>query len=316
MQDLGIVVDQGGTNIRFALVDIKTKGILFQKDYVCSAYKTVNDAFTKFYLDGKIELGSINKIAMGVAGFIIGDMVQITNNSWNFGITSLAKSLQCKDLQVFNDFEALALSTLFLTEEDKEVILENEQTEGAKLIVGPGTGLGISVLYNYNSANIPIRTEGGYIALATTNEKQENVKKMIKKQDITYEDVISGYGIMHIYNALCDLAGKEKKYKSPEEITKAFATGDKMAKETIGMFFDFFINYMSNMAVLFMTTGGIYIAGGIIPKIKDAFKEHFKKEEFIKKDKFAQFLSKVPIYLITCDYPAFLGLIGHISKIS
>ncbi len=319
MQNLGIVIDQGGTNIRFALVDINTKGVLFQKDYICANYKTVNGAFAEFYLDGKIELGSIEKIAMGVAGFIIGDIVQITNNSWNFSISSLAKSLQCKNFQVFNDFEALALSTLFLSDQDKEVILKNEKQEGTKLVVGPGTGLGIAALYNYGSLNVPIRTEGGYLALATTSQKQENIKKMIKKQhiayqDITYEDVISGYGIMNIYNALCDLAQEEKKYKTPEEVTKAFVKGEERAKETVTAFFDFFINYMSNMAVLFMATGGIYIAGGIIPKLKDAFKEHFKKENFTQKEKFEEFLADIPIFLITCDYPAFLGLIGHISK--
>ncbi len=314
MQNLGVVVDQGGTNIRFALVDINAKAILFQKDYICANYKTINDAFADFYLDGKIKLGSIKKIAMGVAGFIIGDLVKITNNSWHFSINGLSKSLRCKDLQVFNDFEVLALSSLFLSNQDKEAVLQNEEKEGTRVIVGPGTGLGISVLYNYGTKNIPVRTEGGYLALSTTNEKQEKIKNMIKKQDITYEDVISGYGIVNIYNALCDLAKEEKKYKTPEEITKAFMQNENIAKETIGLFFDFFINYMSNMAVFFMATGGIYIAGGIMPKLKDAFKEHFKKENFIQKEKFEEFLLDVPIYIITCDYPAFLGLIGHISK--
>ena len=199
-----IVSDVGGTNIRFARAASYESPLTDFVNMKCADFQTIEDAFST-YLGAQ---NTIEAVAIAVAGPVNDDRINITNNDWQFSKTALQKTLNAKRFLVLNDFTAQALAQI--DPHQNEVILSGQSDDSAPLLViGPGTGLGVSALIPSPSGHIPLEGEGGHVSFSPRSDKEIALLRFTQKthDHITAEHFVSGAGLENIYRFLADEAG-------------------------------------------------------------------------------------------------------------
>ena len=316
MTDTGLIADIGGTNARFALC--RANGEIFDSMVLkCAEYPSFQDA-VRGYL-AKTGYENVKHAAMAIACPVLDDDVSMTNCCWCFSRKQMQEALQLDSFALVNDFVAQALAVPCLNESQRVKIGGGEPKKGFPIgIVGPGTGLGVSILVPHGDDFVPVAGEGGHATLAATNDKQaEIIATMRQKWDhVSAERVVSGMGLENIYAALREMNNLPEEEKSAAEISQGAANGDELCFEALSEMFDFLGNFAGNLALTAGTFGGVYLAGGILPRpsLLKMFKESTFRKAFEAKGRFDGYLSKVPTYVMTAENPAFLGLAGLVRK--
>jgi glucokinase len=238
----------------------------------------------------------------------------MTNHVWAFSIDETRSSIGLNKLAVINDFAALANAVPFLSEKDCYQVGEGAAKKGAPIgIIGPGTGLGVAgIVFGADAKPIVLPTEGGHVTMAATNAREWALFEWLLKSKyhhISAERVVSGKGIVNLYNAVCGVEGLDLPERTPAEITKAgLDRSCKVCTEVLDLFCHFLGVAAGNLALTFGAFGGIYIAGGIVPQLGGFFKTSRFRESFLAKGRFSEYLSHVPTYVITHPYPGLEGL--------
>ncbi len=305
-----IIADIGGTNARFALVN--DNHISNIEVLSCADYKSPAEA-ARVYLErtgAKPEAG-----AFAVATALDGsDKVAMTNHVWAFSIDETRSHIGLNKLAVINDFAALANAVPFLTEKDRYQVGQGTQMSGMPIgIIGPGTGLGVAaIVFGADGNPIVLPTEGGHVTMAATNAREWALFEWLLKSKyhhISAERVVSGKGIVNLYNAVCGVEGLDLPERTPAEITKAgLDKSCKVCTEVLDLFCHFLGVAAGNLALSYGAFGGVYIAGGIVPQLGDFFKTSRFRESFLAKGRFSEYLSRIPTYVITHPYPGLEGL--------
>ena len=261
---LGIVGDIGATNARFALVEA---GAAPKRIRVLSTddYRSLGEAIDA-YLAGESPSQRPEKAVLAVASPVTGDMVTLTNHPWTFSIRELQAHLDLREIQVINDFVANALSIPLLAGDDLIRIGPGESVAGAPIgVVGPGSGLGVSGLVPSNGIAIPIQGEGGHATMAPANAREGAVLDLMRARydHVSAERVLSGPGLVNLYNALCELEAEPASPFTAAQITDpSIEEEDPRAKEATEMFCAMLGTIAGNLALTLGARGGIYIAGG------------------------------------------------------
>ena len=306
-----LIADIGATNARFAIAnDDKIDHI----DVLpCDDFPTLADA-AKTYLQRHGE-NAPTEGAFAVAIPLNGsDQVAMTNNHWSFSIRQTCDDIGLKKLDVINDFTALALAIPYLTPKDYYQVGGKDAVKGAPIgIIGPGTGLGVgAVVFGADGKPVRITTEGGHVTMPATTAREFALFEYLKKtkyHHISAERVISGKGLVNIYSGLCGLDGLDLPEKTPAEITEAALAGTcPLCVEVLEMFCHFLGIAAGNLALTYGAFGGIYIAGGIVPRLGDYFAKSNFREAFLEKGRFKDYLDPIPAYVITHPYPGLEGL--------
>ncbi len=316
---MGLIADIGGTNARFALCSAEGE-IVSPLTLECKKYPSLEAAAKAYLTWVKYRGPAIKEAAFAVACPVLTDRVSLTNYDWSFSIGELQDQLRLDHLTVVNDFVAQALAVPLLKDHQKIKIGQGEAAEGFPIVVvGPGTGLGVSILVPQPDGRwTALASEGGHATMPAPYPEEERVIAALRQEygHVSAERVVSGMGLTNLYKTLLTLHGQEGKSLLPEEISYRALKGDALCKEAVQMMFGLLGTLAGNLALTAGALGGVYIAGGIIPRegLLEMFKESSFRVRFEAKGRFTSYLSRIPTYVMRADYPAFLGLYGLVQK--
>lgn len=303
-----LVADIGGTGSRLALMQggrlISTPVIYSNSDYESA------EAILDNFLADTDHVPE--RAALAVAGPVQNNRVQMTNLGWELSGKKLAECLGLKQVELVNDFEALAWSTLILGETDLLQLGRGVALPlGTRGILGPGTGLGVSGLAHNAGTWAAIAGEGGHVTLAAGSKQEAALIEQVSLDfgHCSAERLLSGSGLALIYKYS---AGS---HATPEDITRRALAGETAALETVEIFSSMLGTVASNLALTFGAKGGIYLAGGILPAICGLFANSGFRDRFEAKGRFTDYLAAIPTYLITSAYPSFKGLDLYINRL-
>jgi glucokinase len=264
------------------------------------------------YLDHRRASDRPTRAALAVAAPIAGDEVQMINIGWRFSQRKLKTELGLKKLLVVNDFAAVAWSLPRLGSKDSQQVGGGKSVARATLAtLGPGSGLGVSALVPASDGWAVMTGEGGHVAMAAASREEQDVIAIVRERfdgHCSAERVLSGPGLVNLYVALAELAGRGKPKVTPEDVTHLARQGEPLARKTLGMFFAMLGTVAADLAVTTGARGGVYIAGGIVPRLAAELQKSEFRKRFEAKGRYREYIAAIPTFLITTPTPAFLGL--------
>ena len=308
---MDLMADIGATNTRCALVD--DKGEELAAEVFHNADFSGLTSLLKSYLEHRRATDRPRRAALAVAAPILGDEVRMLNIDWHFSQAELKTDLGLAQLTVCNDFAAIAWGLPYFGPSDLRTIGRGQRVAGAALAtLGPGSGLGVGALMPTGDGWAVMTGEGGHSTLpATTREEADVIAQIRDRYDghCSAERVLSGPGIVNLYVALAELAGHSPKSPlAPADITTLAKQGDALARKAEAMFFAFLGTVAGDLALTTGARGGVFIAGGIVPKVLDALAKSEFRARFEAKGRYESYLAAIPTYVITDPLPAFRGL--------
>lgn len=308
-----LVGDIGGTNARFGWIESENAPLTDIDTLPGADYATIVDAI-RAYL-AKHGKSQPRWCSIGIANPVVGDVVKMTNHDWAFSISGVQAELKLDRFLVINDFTALALSLPAMEASDLRQVGQGAAVPGAPLaLLGAGTGLGVSGLLPAGSGHraIPINGEGGHVTLAAIDEREEKVVAILRRRfgHASAERALSGPGIENLYLAVRELAGaKDAQPLSAAQITeRATAGSDPHCVEVMDLFFSFLGTVAGNLALSLGSLGGLYIGGGIVPRLGDAIDKSRFRQSFENKGRFRKYVEQIPTYVLHSKVSP--GLIG------
>jgi glucokinase len=308
-----LIGDIGGTNARFAiLVDSYAE----PKDFPTvqtAQFATIDEAIQTAILDRTSILP--RSAVLAVAGPVEGDEIHLTNCNWVVRPKIMAGSLNLEDIVVLNDFEAQALSVVALGEEHMEKIGPGASEPGAgRVVLGPGTGLGVAGLIHACHRWIPVPGEGGHMDIGPRTARDFEVFPHLERIEgrLSGEQILCGRGLVNVYRAVATADGKEPRFTTPAEITSAaLEKSDAVAEEALSIFVTCLGRTAGDLALVFMSRGGVYLTGGIAQKIIPALKTGAFRAAFEDKAPHRQLMQAMPVYVITHPLGAVSGLAAY-----
>jgi len=317
-----LVGDIGATNARFAVLrDGAPSSVQILS---VAAYPSLGDAIaTYFKALARAGAAVPRQAALAVAGPVTGDYLSFTNHPWSFSQAALARDLKLDRLDVVNDFLAVAMAIPRLHADDRRQVGAGVPVPDAPVgIIGPGTGLGVSILAPAKCAGSVMLTaipgEGGHATLPAVTEREAAIVALLHangRKHVSAETLICGAGLVTLYDSLCALDGRATPALEPAEVTeRAISRNDPVAVEALDIFCAMLGTVTGNLALTAGTRGGIYIAGGIVPRLGDLFDRSEFRARFVAKGRMRGYLEPIPTYVITNPLPAFLGLAELIAR--
>jgi glucokinase len=305
--------DIGGTNARFAWQDGDGAPLRDIVSLPTAGHATLADAISAYLK--RIGRGAPPWCAIGIANPITGDHVQMTNCHWAFSISALQRELGFERCVVINDFTALALALPDMAPADLRQLGGGAPAPGAPLaLIGPGTGLGVSGLVPSEMPGrwVPLQGEGGHVTLAASNAREAAVLQVLRDEfgHASAERAVSGQGLEALYVAVCrlDSTNDFRPLSAAEVSQRALDQSDVQCVEALALFCSFLGNVAGNLALTLGARGGVYIGGGIVPRLGEAFTRSRFRERFEDKGRFRAYLEAIPVYVITAAVsPALLG---------
>jgi glucokinase len=303
-----LLADIGGTNARFALEtaagDVKTMLTL-----ACADYPRFEDA-VHAYLAHCGE--PVRHAVIAIANPVDGDAIRMTNHHWAFSIASARAELKLDTLLVVNDFTALAMALPVLGPDALVQVGGGVARAGSAIgLVGAGTGLGVSGLVPSNGRWVPLHSEGGHVAFSPLDEREVEVLRYCwqRYDHVSAERFVSGPGIALIREALAATrsADAAPELTPADIVARALSGGDALSREAVDCFCGMLGTVAANLAVTLGAQGGIYIGGGVVPKLGAYFAESPFRARFEKKGRFSAFTARIPTWVITAPYPALSG---------
>lgn len=305
-----LIGDIGGTNARFSiLADASAEAVNFPNVRTAD-FGTIDEAILKGVF-AKTDMRPRAAI-LAVAGPINGNEIPLTNCDWIVRPHTMLESLGIEDVIVINDFEAQALAISALGENDRERIgAASGELVASRVVLGPGTGLGVGGLVHAQGSWIPVPGEGGHVDLGPRSKRDLEIFPYIETIEgrVAAEQILCGRGIVNLYRAICKADGIDSKYHDPADITShALAGTDKTAVETISLFSTYLGRLAGDLAMIFMAKGGVYLSGGISQKILPALRRSEFRAAFEDKAPHSHWLRAIPTYVVTHPLAALAGL--------
>ncbi|QKV18141.1 glucokinase [Oricola thermophila] len=316
-QRTALIGDIGGTHARFAICDIDELSVSHFAVFTTDMFKSLPDAVAH-YLESLPERPSIAGFA--IAAPVIGDTITMTNAPWSFTRKEVQQACGAERIHFVNDFEALALSLPYLKEHDKHRLGGGSPVEYAPLIVlGPGSGFGCAGLVRHGKAWVPVAGEAGHMSFAARNDMEMTILERVVDENghAPLQAVLSGRGIEAIHGALAEAEGESGDDATAIEIVRrAFADDeeDGRARKTIEVFSDILARVAGDMALVHGARGGVYIAGGITPKILDILEKDRFRASFNNKGRMSRFLQDIPVFALTAPDAGLRGAAVAVSN--
>jgi glucokinase len=314
-----LLADVGGTNARFAL-ETAPGQITAIEVLPCAEYPTLAAALLAYLASSKVAGAGMTGIrhgAIAIANPVTGDMVRMTNHHWAFSIEALRCEVDFDTLLVVNDFTALASALPFLADDQNRQVGAGTSVPGTPLgLIGAGTGLGVSGLIPGKDGWTALLSEGGHVSFAPVTETEVAILRCAWKHfdHVSAERLMSGAGIELIYRALAEHRGVAIEALTAADISRRALTGEcPLCDEVIEAFCCMLGTIAGNLVVTLGAQGGIYIGGGIVPRLGERFDRSGFRARFEAKGRFKQYLSEVPTWIITAEYPAFVGVSAILS---
>jgi glucokinase len=310
-----LAADVGGTKATFALAAAGARPqIVAQRVYACQAFDGLQPILVDFLQQQPVagHRGAIAAACFAVAGAVASNSTTLTNLGWKVNGNTLAAELRLPELLLVNDFEAAGLGINRLAPGELETLQAGSPAaRAARLIIGAGTGLGVGVLTWQDDGYAVHPSEAGHADFAPVDELQDKLLAHLRRTygRVSYERVVSGPGLMRIFSFLQEtgvgvpskqLRDADKTRKDTAELIAEFALAklDPLAVRALDLFVAAYGAFAGNMALATMAQGGVYIAGGIAPKIAPKLKDGAFMRAFTSKGRFSDLLATMPVHVV------------------
>jgi glucokinase len=300
--------DIGATNARFALL---TAGVLGPVKWIeVARYSKFAHAIEDF-LQSQFFQSPVSGAVLAVAGPVEGQRTHFTNSSWTIDGREIQNRFKFGAVRLVNDFEATALSLPHLMEQDLRAIGGGQALAGAPMVVlGPGSGLGVSALVG-DREKIVIASEGGHATFPASSAHEDAILAHLRNRfgHVSAERLLSGPGIENLYYATAALNDIDAISRNAADITDAALQGTcPTARAALDMFCAMLGGFAGNVALTYGARGGVYIGGGIAPRIIDYLANSEFRSRFEQKGRFRAYLERIPSKVIVHSTATFLGL--------
>lgn len=307
--DLVLVADIGGTNSRFGVVvrgELAPRAVIQLDD---DGFSGLHEAIPHYLTRTGERPG---RAVIAIAGPMKDGAVHLTNRrGWSFRPDDLARRTGLARIDIVNDFAALAEALPYLPEEGLAPLggsaaIRNDAT---KLVLGPGTGLGVAALVYRDGVWCPVPSEGGHVELAATTERESAVYGVLRRGfgRVSAELVASGEGLERLDRAIAELDGGQAQERDGAAISAAARAGETRAREVMEMFFAALARFSGDMALAFVARGGVYIGGGVLMKTRDLMDVEAFRAAFEAKRPHEKLVSGMATVLITADHVTLTG---------
>jgi glucokinase len=306
---MDLMADIGATHTRCALVD--DQGQEIAPELFDNADFTGLIGVLSVYLDHRRASDRPTRAALAIAAPILGDDVHMTNIDWRFSQTQLKAELGLQRLMLCNDFAAIAWALPNLSASDRRQIGGGEPHARATMAaLGPGTGLGVSAITPAMDGWSVITGEGGHVSMPASSPEEQEVVALLRERfgHCSAERVLSGQGLVNLYVTLAELAGRGQPTVTPEDVTRLASQREPLARKTLQMFFAMLGTVAGDLALTTGARGGVYIAGGIVPRLLGSLEHSEFRSRFEAKGRYDDYMAGIPAYVITAALPAFIGL--------
>ncbi|HEY5801985.1 MAG TPA: glucokinase [Burkholderiaceae bacterium] len=320
-----LLADIGGTNARFAL-ETAPGACAAVAVLACRDYATLHDALAHYLdrADVQALAPQVRHGALAIANPVDGDTIRMTNHHWAFSIAALRDAFGLSTLLVVNDFTALAMALPHLDDTQRRQVGRGAvRADRAIGLLGAGTGLGVSGILPVDGGKrwVPLCSEGGHVTFSPVDEFETEVLRVLWRDHphVSAERLLSGMGIELLHRVLCELEGTPvPALAAPLEaadITQRGLDGScAVCARTVQLFCAMLGTVAGNLALTLGAGGGVYIGGGIVPRLGAAFEQSAFRARFEAKGRFTDYLAQVPTFVITADYPAFVGVSAILSE--
>lgn len=302
-----LLADIGGTNARFAMLSSPDASLSPVIRLETKASQSFVEAAHRAIAVGAFP--APRSLLVGAAGPVVGKRVELTNARWNLDGADLLAGLSLDQGMLLNDFETLALSIPALKPGDTQSFGPTLPASGLAAVIGPGTGLGVGGLVKAGQGYLPLSSEGGHAALAAgTDEENAVLSRLVPGlRRVTAEMALAGPGLPRLARALAERQGAIVPEWSPAEVVAA-ASADPLASEALRLWLDLLARFCGDMALTLMAEGGIYLGGGILPRVQPLIDRERFRRLFVEHPTHSDWLKQRSIHLITAEEPAFIGL--------
>lgn len=306
-----LIGDIGGTNARLALVspgEVTPHDIL---NLPCADYpgvvEAVQDYLTRVGATGE---NAPQEACLAFACPVHNERVKMTNNHWDFLKREVQQALNLSLFKVINDFTAQALGVPHVAASDLvEVQPGQTQAHSTRLIIGPGTGLGVAGVFPGQHAWIPLPTEGGHVTFAPTDSTEVALLGVFlqRHKRVSVERILCGQGLLELYQAHCRLEGVEPRLSTPAEVTTAANQGDSLATAALLRFLKILGDVCGDATLTMGARGGVYLCGGILPRLLEWLPKSELRSAFVNKGRMGAYNADIPIWVVTAPWTGLLG---------
>jgi glucokinase len=304
-----VLADVGGTNVRFALLTGGVPGPI--EHMAVRDHKQFGDALAAF-LAGQTQRAAICGAVLAVAGVVKGERCELTNNAWAVDAAELRARFGFAAITIVNDFEAVAWSLPQLSGHDMRAVGGGEPVADAPMLaLGPGTGLGVAAYVPRENGAFVLRSEGGHSTMPSGSPREDAIIENLRRRfgHVSAERVLSGQGLENIYRAIADIDSVAVPERTAAEIMQAALAGRcPTSRAALDTFCAMLGDVAGNFALSYGAQGGVFIAGGIMPRLRDHLPRSQFRSRFETKGRLSEYLKTIPVYLILQDDPAFIGL--------
>ncbi len=313
----GLIGDVGGTNARFALVDGEGH-IRHPKTFESKAYPSLTDVVAE-YLTSTIGARRPPRAVIAVAGPVVDGEIEFTNLEWVVSEGDLLAQFEFEAVRLINDFAAQALACPRLDDADLRRIgpdLGRGNWECPVVVLGAGTGFGVAGLARNERGDVAIATEGGHAAFAPNDELEVEIWRRLRAEHgrVSIERLLSGPGLYDIYQALAARAGKPAELPDERAVVAKGQSGDALASETLDLFCAILGSVAGDLALTFGARGGVYISGGIAPRMADRLDSGAFRARFEDKGRLSDYVEDIPTFLVTHPYAAMVGAARELEQ--
>ena len=312
-----LVSDVGGTHTGFAIVEQSTAGLRFlaERSFRSEEYADFESVLERFlaFPEAVAVRSSLTAACFAVAGPVTGDFATLTNLGWQVDAAAIRARFNLPDVRLINDFHAAGLGVTTL-ETGSLVTLQAAEAEehGTAVIIGAGTGLGVGIITRDGGRFRVLPSEGGHADFAATDELQDRLLIYMRRNfgRVSYERIISGPGLMRVFSFLQDsgygvpsrqlLEATKRPGADQAEVISEYALArlDPLAVRALDLFIAAYGSFAGNMALAALARGGVYIAGGIAPRIINRLREGGFARAFNTKGASSGLLSGIPVQVV------------------
>lgn len=317
-----LVSDIGGTHARFAMAELAKGARLLHesvREYPAVDFASAAHAAQHF-------LGELSERAeaavFAVAGRVRGDEASITNHPWQIRAPEIGSALGTQRVALINDFAAQAMAISRLRTADVvpvgSVVWPGFDANAAQTyaVIGPGTGLGVGGLLVRNGRCFPLETEGGHAGFAPSRPQDMRILECLMRRfgRVSCERLVSGPGLANLYASVCEVEGVAAESLSPAQINARAAAGDARCQQAMDLFCAAFGSMAGDLVLTLGAWDGVFLAGGVVPKVLDALQTRGFRQAFEAKGRFSAAMADVPSLAVVHACAGLLGAAAHAAE--
>jgi glucokinase len=309
-QYTGLVGDVGGTNARFALIDAEGR-VRNLHIYQAANFASLDEVVADYLERTMGRNKRPPRAVIAAAGPVMDGEIEFTNLDWQVSEGELLAHFEFEAVKLINDFAAQALACPLLTEESLKPLgpALRGGSDCPMVVLGAGTGFGVAALARSDRGDVAVATEAGHAAFAPTDEVELEVLAQLTARygRVSVERILSGRGLLDLYGVLAGMRQAEATLDTDKAISEAAAKGDALAGETLDRFCGILGSVAGDLALSFGARGGVFISGGIAPRMPDRLASGSFRARFEDKGRLKAYVEQIPTSLVVHPYPAIIG---------